>query len=87
MGSRIVNNSIYYCCDLFSLKELFLLWNYLFIYKRISAVGIFHSTVIEGPTDYLKKRIRENEFLTIFMAWNFKEQMCVYVCVCHVNNV
>lgn len=42
VGTGIVNNNIYYCCDLF-LSHLMscLSQNYLFIYERISAVRIY----------------------------------------------
>lgn len=86
MGTRIVNkkNNIYYCCDFFlTSAEYFLVAeNYLFIYERILAVRIyiFHSTVTEGPTDYLKEN--KDDFFDHIYGLKFFKRADMYVCLC-----
>lgn len=43
---------------------------------------VFHSTVTEGPTNYLKDKRLDDFFFHHIYGLNFlKEQICVYVCV------
>lgn len=63
---------------------------FIYLFMREFRLYVFHSTVTEGPTDYLKDKQKDEMnffFYHIYSLNFFTEQMCVYVCVCNVNNI
>lgn len=61
---------------------------FIYLFMREFRLYVFHSTVTEGPTDYLNDKQRWDEFFWPYLWLEIlKEQMCLYVCVCLVNNI